>query len=115
MTLLRQQVAQLAPQANIRLTRAAAAQLFRSPSRRGLTLGATGGKVTASLDFVELPSEWARNVVAIIPGSDPVLKNQYVAIGAHNDHVGMRRRAGRSRILSRRSTTRATRCCSPTT
>src|SRR6185503_7889825 len=30
----------------------------------------------------------ARNVVAILPGSDPVLKNQYVAIGAHNDHVG---------------------------
>ena len=33
----------------------------------------------------------ARNVVAILPGSDPVLKNQYVAIGAHNDHLGMRR------------------------
>jgi Peptidase family M28 len=29
-----------------------------------------------------------RNVVAILPGSDPVLKNQYVAIGAHNDHIG---------------------------
>src|SRR4029077_15931592 len=43
-----------------------------------------------SLDFVELPSEGARNVGAIIPGSDPILKNQYVAIGAHNDHVGMR-------------------------
>ena len=33
-------------------------------------------------------SEFGRNVVAIIPGSDPVLKHQYVAIGAHNDHVG---------------------------
>jgi hypothetical protein len=76
------------PQANIRLTRAAATQLFGRPLS-GLTLGATGGKVTASLDFVELPSEWARNVVAVIPGSDPVLKNEYVAIGAHNDHVGM--------------------------
>ena len=32
------------------------------------TPGGTGGIVTASLDFVELPSEWARNVVAIIPG-----------------------------------------------
>ena len=29
-----------------------------------------------------------RNVVAILPGSDPVLKNEYVAIGAHNDHIG---------------------------
>ena len=29
-----------------------------------------------------------RNVIAILPGSDPALKGQYVAIGAHNDHVG---------------------------
>ncbi|MBX7106907.1 MAG: M28 family peptidase [Gemmataceae bacterium] len=29
-----------------------------------------------------------RNVVAVIPGSDPVLKNEYVLIGAHVDHVG---------------------------
>ena len=28
------------------------------------------------------------NVVAVIPGSDPQLRGQYVAIGAHNDHVG---------------------------
>ncbi len=34
--------------------------------------------------------EYARNVVAIIRGSDPVLRNEYVAIGAHNDHIGMR-------------------------
>lgn len=30
-----------------------------------------------------------QNVVAIWEGSDPVLKNEYVAIGAHYDHVGM--------------------------
>ncbi len=29
-----------------------------------------------------------RNVVAILRGSDPVRRNQYVAIGAHNDHIG---------------------------
>jgi hypothetical protein len=34
-----------------------------------------------------------RNVVAILPGSDPVLKNEYVAIGAHNDHIGVADRA----------------------
>jgi hypothetical protein len=33
----------------------------------------------------------ARNVVAILPGSDAKLKNQYVALGAHNDHLGIRR------------------------
>ena len=32
----------------------------------------------------------ARNVVAILRGSDPVLRNEYVAIGAHNDHLGIR-------------------------
>jgi hypothetical protein len=34
--------------------------------------------------------EYARNVVAILRGSDPVLRNEYVAIGAHNDHIGVR-------------------------
>jgi hypothetical protein len=29
-----------------------------------------------------------RNVVAVLPGSDAKLRGQYVAIGAHNDHVG---------------------------
>lgn len=29
-----------------------------------------------------------QNVVAVFEGSDPVLKNEYVAIGAHYDHVG---------------------------
>jgi hypothetical protein len=86
-TMFRQQLAQLMPQANIRLTRAAAARMFGRPLE-GLNVGALGGRVTASLDFVELPSDWARNVVAVIPGSDPVLKHQYVAMGAHNDHVG---------------------------
>jgi hypothetical protein len=29
-----------------------------------------------------------QNVVAMIPGSDPVLRHQYVVIGAHYDHLG---------------------------
>jgi hypothetical protein len=36
-----------------------------------------------------LPPGTARNVVAIVRGSDPVLRNEYVAIGAHNDHLGI--------------------------
>jgi len=32
---------------------------------------------------------WTQNVVAIWEGSDPVLKNEMVAIGAHYDHVGI--------------------------
>jgi hypothetical protein len=89
LTILHQQIEALAPAATIRLTRATAAQLFGRASIDGLTPGISGGSVTASLDFIETPSEWARNVVAVIPGSDPVLRHEYVAIGAHNDHIGM--------------------------
>ena len=49
--------------------------------------GATGGVVRGQIRYIvkEAP---ARNVVAIIRGSDPALRGEYVAIGAHNDHVG---------------------------
>lgn len=30
------------------------------------------------------------NLVAVIPGSDPVLKDEYVVVGAHYDHLGLR-------------------------
>lgn len=32
---------------------------------------------------------WTQNVVALFEGSDPVLKQEYVALGAHYDHVGV--------------------------
>lgn len=38
-------------------------------------------------NLIDAPS---RNVVAILPGSDPRLRGQYVAIGAHSDHLGTR-------------------------
>ena len=31
-----------------------------------------------------------KNVVGIIPGNDPVLKDEYIIIGAHYDHLGVR-------------------------
>ena len=55
--------------------------------------GTAGG--TATLDVrskLEPVADPARNVVAILEGSDPKLKGQYVAIGAHNDHVGFNTR-----------------------
>ena len=30
-----------------------------------------------------------QNVIALLPGSDPALKNEYIVIGAHYDHLGM--------------------------
>lgn len=44
---------------------------------------------TASLSAaVRSETLWTQNVVAIWEGSDPILKNEMVAIGAHYDHVG---------------------------
>jgi Peptidase family M28 len=88
LALLRAQVVQLNPQATLRITSAAAAMLFSRPRFENVAVGTRGGTVNASLEFVTLPTEWARNVIGMIPGSDPVLKHQYVLIGAHNDHVG---------------------------
>ncbi len=43
--------------------------------------------VSASADIVEnrVPTQ---NVVTLIEGSDPVLKNEYLVLGAHHDHLG---------------------------
>lgn len=51
--------------------------------------GATGTPFRGEIRFTNTPSPVpARNVVAILRGSDPALRNSYVAVGAHNDHVG---------------------------
>ncbi|MES1259089.1 MAG: M28 family peptidase, partial [Gemmatimonadota bacterium] len=51
--------------------------------------GATGQPLSGHFGYVDRPTEApTRNVVAILPGSDPALRGQYVAIGAHSDHVG---------------------------
>jgi hypothetical protein len=54
-------------------------------------LGAAGRSVTAALVFEEAEAP-ARNVVAVLPGGDPRVKGEYVALGAHNDHVGFTNR-----------------------
>ncbi len=45
-------------------------------------------QITASI-AVKTENVSTQNVVGILEGSDPVLKNEYVAVGAHYDHVGM--------------------------
>ena len=74
------------------VTHAMSDALLGGPTR-GLTRGKASGKtVSGSLRFSETPAP-ARNVVAILPGSDPMLKEEYVAIGAHNDHIGFNHEA----------------------
>jgi hypothetical protein len=69
-------------------TRALADAMFGAPVT-SLQRGAAGKTVTGTMNFVSGPAAGTRNVVAILPGSDPVLRNQYVAIGAHSDHIGV--------------------------
>ncbi|MEO8200349.1 MAG: M28 family peptidase [Gemmatimonadota bacterium] len=53
--------------------------------------GATGRTLSGTPRFIEEPLEFpGRNVVAILRGRDPVLRGEFVAIGAHNDHIGTR-------------------------
>jgi len=65
----------------------AGAQTLMGAPLDSLKPGAPGKIVHGSVSFNETAAP-ARNVVAILPGSDPTLKGEYVAIGAHNDHVG---------------------------
>ncbi|HTD61853.1 MAG TPA: M20/M25/M40 family metallo-hydrolase, partial [Gemmatimonadaceae bacterium] len=54
-----------------------------------LTPGATGATVSGHFDFARSPVPYpARNVVAVLRGSDPRLRGEYVSLTAHNDHVG---------------------------
>jgi hypothetical protein len=69
-----------------------AAEAMLGRSLDGATVGTAGRTVRGRVALVETPMP-ARNVVAIIPGSDPSLRGQYVAIGAHNDHIGVSPRA----------------------
>ncbi len=71
------------------LTTAAAGRLLGVPLDSA-KLGATGPAIQAHMVVSSTPAP-ARNVVAIVRGSDPALKNEYVAIGAHNDHIGFNR------------------------
>ncbi len=56
--------------------------------------GTFGRAVTARIGFLDEPvAAPARNVVAILRGSDPSLSGQFVAVGAHNDHIAIESRA----------------------
>ncbi len=58
-------------------------------SPTAFVINKTGGVGAAS----KKETIWTQNVVALWEGSDPVLKNEMVAIGAHYDHVGTNQNA----------------------
>ena len=72
------------------LVSAHAAELLLGAPAAGLQAGATGKTIRGQIVYDESPAP-ARNVVAILEGSNPKLRGEYVALGAHNDHLGMER------------------------
>jgi aminopeptidase YwaD len=47
-----------------------------------------GVSVALSSDVQKIRSS-TRNVVGLLPGSDPILRDEYLVIGAHYDHLGL--------------------------
>jgi len=47
-------------------------------------------KITFNIDpdYRIVQTQYTRNVIGVIEGTDPKLKNSYIAFGAHYDHVG---------------------------
>jgi len=68
-------------------TRSAAEAMLGGPLASA-QVGADGRVVRGALGITRGTAP-GRNVIAILRGSDPVLRNQYVLVGAHNDHEGI--------------------------
>jgi len=75
----------------LNVTRAMAEGMLGAPAA-SWTNRLAGKPLAASVRFTDM-SKPGRNVVAILPGADPRLKGQFVAIGAHNDHIPLRPQA----------------------
>ncbi|MBX9929700.1 MAG: hypothetical protein K2X99_12415, partial [Gemmatimonadaceae bacterium] len=65
----------------------AVAELMLGAPLSGAKPGTEGATLQGAVRFTDAPQP-ARNVIAILPGSDPKLSATYLAVGAHNDHVG---------------------------
>jgi hypothetical protein len=66
-----------------------AATLLLGAAPSTLSPGATGLTVAGQFDIARAPLPFpARNVIAVVRGSDSRLRGEYVSITAHNDHVG---------------------------
>jgi len=72
------------------VTREAAERAFGASGRTlAEALAADGGATVAGRVPVHDPGIRAPNVVALLRGSDPVLRDTYVVFSAHMDHVGI--------------------------
>jgi len=71
------------------ITNAVARAVFGGDPR-SLAAGTPGRSFAGNPSFTDrLLAQPPYNVVGILRGSDATLRNEYVAIGAHNDHIGI--------------------------
>ena len=87
--------------AQFRITPEAAARLLGRPIE-GAGAGTVGGAASAVIVYDDVRIPHASNVLAVIPGSDPVLKDEVVVISAHNDHVGLQQAADHDSLRAAR-------------
>lgn len=66
----------------------AMANAMMGASIDGMKPGTPGKTVTGAPAFDSVRAVPGRNVIGIVEGSDPKLRGEYVAMGAHNDHIG---------------------------
>lgn len=73
----------------ILVTKAVGDAIFAGESGNAASANAFAINKSASFSVTtSKETAWTQNVVAVWEGSDPVLKNEMVAVGAHYDHVG---------------------------
>ncbi len=76
----------------LQVSTSAAQRMLGVSTLDGLRVGTGGATLSGTTSFTDRPTPYpARNVIGILPGSDPAVAGQYVAIGAHNDHIGIER------------------------
>jgi hypothetical protein len=66
----------------------------------GMRSGETRGQLGFRLDAPQRRPVELKNVIGILPGSDPVLRDTYVIVSAHYDHVGIGQPVGGDRIYN---------------
>lgn len=66
----------------------AMANAMMGASIDGMKPGTLGKSMSGAPAFDSVRAVPGRNVIGVIDGSDPKLRGEYVAIGAHNDHIG---------------------------
>ena len=71
------------------ISQSAARILLGGKPLDSLSSGALGETLHGAVKLIEEPRA-TRNVIAVLPGSDAKLRGEYVAIGAHSDHIGTR-------------------------